>query len=228
MRYFVYTVFLTALISCKENPAIKTSTKHPIWHPFSLNKNSIIDAKFPLKLSSINLQDTTNYTEPAAYIKEKIEKIIYDNYLDFTRSDSSQTNFTVKETYLKTIKLEDSAYTIYIVLCKRRIYVNSEILFYDNKTNLFVDKPIYFNLFALYDEENGRLQPSNLKTFFKITSPEIELIKDNKGIKEYKLNGLYHNGTANAIETTILKVDNNKIDTVKFKQKWIGPGTESL
>jgi hypothetical protein len=227
MRYLFAAFLLAFLIGCKDAPAQKTSTKQKIWHPFTLNKNSIIDAKFPLKLSGINLQDTTNTIELTPYIKGKIEKIIYDNYRYATRGDSSQKYYTVKGTYIKTIRLRDSLHTTYLVIFKRMAYVNSKILFYNNKVNKLIDQPIDFNLFALYNEENGRLQPSNLKTLFKITSPEIELIKDKNGAVEYKFNGLYHNGTANAIETTILKVLKNEIDTVNFQQKWIGAGTQN-
>ncbi|HZX59999.1 MAG TPA: hypothetical protein VFE54_14790 [Mucilaginibacter sp.] len=222
MKYSLAAFLLIVLISCKDKTVHKASTKQKAWHPFSLRKNSIIDAKFPLKLGDINLQDTTNTIEPTPYITQKIEKIIYDNYLDFELGDSSQTYHTVKETYVKTIRLRESLYTMYMVLTERMNNPDGEILFYDNKANKFIDQPIDFNLFGLYNEDKGRLYPSNLKTLFKITSPEIELIKDKKGIAEYKFNRLYHNGTANAIETTILKVVNNKIDTVLFKQKWIG------
>ncbi len=97
------------------------------------------------------------------------------------------------------------------------------MLFYDNQKKEFADEMFDFNLWALYDFENGKLTPTNLKTDFEITTPEIEIVDFNKdGINDFKFVRLMHNGTFNAIHTTILTVTNNKIDTLHFDENPIG------
>ena len=39
---------------------------------------------------------------------------------------------------------------------------------------------------------------------------------------DFKSTRLYHNGTANAIETTVLKLTDTGIDTLNFTQRMIG------
>ena len=100
-------------------------------------------------------------------------------------------------------------------------YVNSKVLFYDNLKKEFASEAFDFNLFALCRFENGKFIPSNLKTAFKINAPEIELVDANHdGINDFKFTRLYHNGTANSIQKTILTVKNAQIDTLDFDEKW--------
>ncbi len=135
------------------------------------------------------------------------------------------------DAYISAIRLYDSLQTIYIVLLKHYPTgaVNSKVLFYDNLKKEFSDNDFDFNLYALYDLDKGKLIPTNLKTELNITAPEIEITDYNKdGINDYKFTRLYHNGTTNAIETTVLKVSDGKVETLDFQQKWIEYGAESL
>ncbi len=50
---------------------------------------------------------------------------------------------------------------------------------------------------------------------------------DKDGTKDYKLTRLYQNGTENALETTIIKVDKNKDDIHRFDRSW-KPETQTL
>lgn len=82
-----------------------------------------------------------------------------------------------------------------------------------------------FNIDALYDYKNGELIPSNLKKQFNITEPEIvfsTLTNWNTGAAtSFKFTRLYHNGTANALETAIIECFENKLDTLYFNRKWL-------
>jgi hypothetical protein len=101
--------------------------------------------------------------------------------------------------------------------------LNSRVLFYDNQKKEFANNVFDFNLWALYDFDNGKLKPSDLKNHSKINSPEIEVVDLNKDeINDYKFVRLWHNGTFNAIHTTILTVKNSKIDTLYFEEKPVG------
>lgn len=185
---------------------------------------SAIDSKFPLTMSTIDFTDYKKHIHLNDDINSKIEQTIKDYYFNECSGDTAETYFSIRDTYFNTIRLHDSLQIIYIVILRHVPdgLVNSKILFYNNSSKRFIGKAIDFNLHALYEFDNGNFKPTNLKEQLKITDPEIELVvKKKNGTNNYKLTRLYHNGTANAIETTILQVSGNKIDTLDFKQKWI-------
>ena len=179
-----------------------------------LNSISAIDSKFPFRLNEINIQDQNNVIQLNDGIISKIEETIRE-YANNECADSLQ----YKDIYINTIRLRDHLQTIFVVLLKHYPtgYINSKVLFYDNGEKEFADKVFDFNLWALYHFEKGKFSPTNLKTDLKITSPEIELVDYNKdGINDFKFTRLFHNGTFNAIHTTILTIKNNKLDTLYF------------
>lgn len=181
-----------------------------------------INANFPLRLDEINLEDKNNTIHLNAGIVSKIEDVVKEYASDFEFYDSSQS---YKDTYINTIRLQDSLQTIYLVLLKHYPTgeLNSRVLFYDNQKKKFAERDFEFKLYALYDYDNGRLKAGYLKNYFKINSPEIVVVDFNKDkINDYKFVRLWHNGTFNAIHTTILTVRNSTIDTLKFDEKPIG------
>lgn len=185
-----------------------------------LDKNSFIitaiDAKLPLKLDKIDFNENIVHLNDGivSTIKKTAKKYAYE----LTFYDSSQT---YRDVYLNTIQLHDSLQTIYIVLLKHypTNAVNSKVLFYDNQKKKFADKVVDFNLHALYDFDHEKLTPSNLKTDFKITSPEIEIVDFNKdGINDFKFTKLLHNGTFNALHTTVLTINNLRLETLLMEE----------
>jgi hypothetical protein len=220
MRTLTAIFLLTILFGCSDRQSKKLDVKNDDIH-----KNSIpliisaIDAKFPLRLDKISLDDKNTTVQLNDGIIAKIEEIVKEYSKDFEFYDSSQTN---KDTYLNTIRLQDSVQTIFLVLLKHYPTgeINSRVLFYDNQKKEFAENVFDFNLWVLYNFENGKLTPTKLKTDFKITTPEIEIVDFNKDeINDYKLVRLWHNGTFNAIHTTILTVRNNKVETLHFDEK---------
>lgn len=182
---------------------------------------TVIDAKFPLSLTNIDL-NVKNSANVSDKINTEIKNTIKQYYFNECSGDSLETYFSVKDTYINTIRAYDSLYTVYWVLLKHmpEEQVNSKVLFYDNTSNEFIDNVFNFNIHALYDYNNNKLNSSNLKEHFKINTPEIKTIDYNKdGKPDFEFTRLYHNGTANAIETTILKINDGIVDTVKFEQK---------
>ena len=219
MRILTMIILLTCLFSC-HNKKVKNSDVQK--NNSILNFISVIDAKFPLRLSEINLQDKTNTIQLNDGIISKIEEIIkeYANECDFY--DSTQT---YKSTYINTYRLHDSLQTIFLVLLKHfpTGYVNGKVLFYDNLDKEFADKTFDFNLWSLYHFEEGEFKSTNLKMLFNITIPEIELVDyDKDGINDFKFTRLWHNGTANAIHTTILTVRDKQLETLYFNELSIG------
>lgn len=223
MRTLLAIFTLTSLFSCTDKQTknsieqINEVSKHET--PFSI---SAINAKLPLRLDEINLEDKNNTIHLNDGIVSKIEGVIKEYASDFEFYDSSQT---YKDTYINTIRLPDSLQTIYLVLLKHYPTgeLNSRVLFYDNQKKDFINKTFDFNLWVLYNFDNGKLKATDLKTHLKINSPEIEVVDFNKDkINDYKFVRLWHNGTFNDIHTTILTVRNSKIDTLHFDEKPIG------
>jgi len=223
MRTLTVILIMTILFSCSnrqtKNAEAGSDDKYEQPNEFHI---SAIDGKLPLYLGELKLDDKHNSIQLNDGIVFKIEEVIKDYAKDFEFYDSSQT---FKDTYINTIRLHDSLLTIFVVLLKHYPTgdLNSRVLFYDNQKKEFIDNVFDFNLWVLYDFENGELKPAGLKTLFKINSPEIEVVDFNKDKNhDYKFVRLFHNGTFNAIHTTILTIKNNRIDTLFFDEKPIG------
>ena len=187
---------------------------------------SAIDVTFPLKITEVNFDSKSSIIHLNDGIIAKIEQTVKSYYAIDSVKDNSQS---YKDSYINTIRLHDSLQTIYLVLLKHfpTGVVNSKVLFYDNQKKEFADKTFDFNLHALYDFDNGKIKPTNLKSDFKITSPEIELVDFNKdGVSDYKFTRLFHNGTFNSIQTTILTIKNSTFDTLNFTEKGLGEWAE--
>ncbi len=186
---------------------------------------SAIDAKFPLQLSKIDLNNKNN--EQLNYgIYSKIERAVKDYYSDECIIDSSHN---YKDTYISTIRLKDNLQTIFLVLLKNypTEEVSSKVLFYNNQKKEFIDETLDFKIYALFDFENQQLKPTNLKTDFKIDTPEIQLIDfDKDGINDFKFTRLFHNGTFNSIQSTVLTIKNSSLDTLDFKENGLGEWAE--
>jgi len=218
MQYLTTLLLLTTLLSCTDK--IKGQATRS---SLTLPDLSVTDASFPLNLSILNLKDKKNIIHLNDDIESKIKQTIYAYYFDVCMGDSSETQFKVRDIYVGTIRLHDTFQTLFLILFNHIPggEVNSKVLFYDNQAKVFCDSLFDFNLHALYDTNNGKLKPSNLKQELKINSPEIELVDfDKDGRNEFKFTRLFHDGTANAIETAILKVANNRLDTLDFEQIW--------
>ncbi|TAL62488.1 MAG: hypothetical protein EPN85_02660 [Bacteroidetes bacterium] len=222
--FFILPLFV--LISCTHTTIDKTTQL--LDKPFKCPDIKAIKTTFPLYLSQLDY-DTAKQATVSQVAKEKIQQTILDYYFNDCGGDSSEANFSIKNIYFNTVQLSDSSATVYLIILNHAPSgsVNSKILLYDNNTKSFNDNVVDFNIHGLYDIANEKLKPTNLKEEFKINTPEMEFSNfDKDGIKKLKLTRLNHNGTVNVIETTILKISANKMDTFDFKQKWIGLGAE--
>lgn len=224
MKILLLILFLFSAFGSCDRPKVGNANDKEAIAPKPLPQIliSVIDSNFPLHLNKIVLKDNEQTIQLNDGINSKIKQTIHEYYFKECFGDSLQTYFSLKDIYIHTIRLHDSLQTLFLVLLKRPTgYVNSKVLFYDNLKKEFSPEAFNFNIFALYDFENGKLIPSNLKTAFKIKTPEIELVDaDKDGINDFKFTRLYHNGTANSIQTTILTVKNAQIDTLDFDEKW--------
>lgn len=223
MRALTVMIFLVILSGCGKKETGKTMHKDTTQAFSSL---LVKNADFPLSLTEVNVAPGKNAEPCNDMMRQKIIGVIRDFYYNDCSGDSSQTYFSVQDTYIGTIRLHDSIHSVYMVLLNYPVGgdVNSKVLFYNRPNNAFAGS-IDFNIHALYDFDHGRLETTNLKKLFKIKTPEIELVDHNHdGINDFKFTRLYHNGTANAIETAIIQVSHGQIDTLHFKKRWIRSG----
>ena len=208
------------LLGCSDKQSKKSENQETTDFSQKNSLNiSVITSEFPLRLNQIDFENKDCVIQLNDSIISKIKQTI-NNYL-INDCDSENSN-THENAYINTIYLHDSLQTIFLVLLKHvpTEKVNSKVLFYNNLSKEFSNETFDFNLHALYNFNCGKLEPANFKENFKITVPEIEIVDyDKNGINDYKFVRLYHNGTYNAIHTTILTICDNKIETLMFEEK---------
>jgi hypothetical protein len=221
----LFGIFLLIIITgCSNSQTIKNQ-KNQNNKLKTLNLPDIytIDAKFPLTISNIDFKDKRNMLTLNDGITSKIEETIKEYYFTDCLGDSSETFFTIKDIYFNTIRLYDSLQTVFLVIFNPPAQkLNCIVLFYNNTTKQFIEDKFCFNIHALYNVDKRGIKPSNLKELFKVNAPDIELVDyDKNGKNDLAFTRIYHNGTENAIETIVLEVENNKVDTLDFRRVWI-------
>ncbi|MBK9980927.1 MAG: hypothetical protein IPP15_00645 [Saprospiraceae bacterium] len=228
MKALCFTILIIFFIKCTNRYVdVSKSGVKDISQTHRIPDILAIDTKYPLSLKEINLHDSSHLVALNEGITSQIQQTIIDYYVNECAGDDSESNFKLKDTYIATIRLFDSQETIFMVLLNHipSGQLTSKVLFYDNITKAFEGKTLDFNIHALYNLENGELKPSNLKTVLNITAPEIDLVDlDKTGHHAYKFTRLYHNGTSNILETTIVSISDMKIDTLEYKNEMIKSG----
>ena len=190
---------------------------------FEMPHVEVIEAKFPIRLDLIDFEDK-NQIQQISYgkmsgVEEEIKKYYDDEY-----REGEENLYSMKDIYLNTIQINNSSNLIlyWMILKHPSGKVKSKILFFDNTKKEFLEYVHDFNIHALYNEMDRKLEPTNLKERFQIDFPEIDMIDfDGDKFADFKLTRLYHNGTANAIEEMIVEISEAKADTLKFKREWI-------
>lgn len=218
-------IFLLVIITGCSNSQSNKNQKNQNNKLKTLNLPDIyaIDAKFPLTISNLDFKDKRNMLTFNDGITSKIEETIKEYYFTDCLGDSSETFFSIKDIYFNTIRLYDSLQMVFLVIFNPPAQkLNSIVLFYNNTTKEFIEDKFCYNIHALYNIDKVGIKPSNLKELFKMNVPDIELVDyDKNGKNDLMFTRIYHNGTENAIETIVLKVDNNKVDTLDFRRDWI-------
>jgi len=213
-KLFLLIIFLS-LISCNK--------KKTLLQKESETEFTVIDSKFPLILDKIDFENKENFVQLNDEINSKISKTVTDFYnLESGVDETYKKYFGIKDCYFKTIRLHDKSQTLFFIILKSypSMELRSKVLFYDNTSKQFIGKPLDFKIYALYEFTNGKILPTNLKKEFNIETPEIKVTNKNKnGENQFEFTRLWHNGTFNAIETTILKVTETEIDTVSYNKR---------
>ena len=220
MKIFPLILFIVSFLNCP----LRNENNHLMKKPLHLPELGVIDARYPFRLMDVDLSNSNNMIQMNDGIESELRKTIYSYYFNECPGDSTESLIKVKDIYIGTIRIHETLQTLYLILLHHMPggEVNSKILFYDNTAKTFANTTFDFNLHALYDYENGKLKASNLKNGLNFNLNEIELEDiDKDGANDFKFTRLLHNGTANAIETIVLKTVNSKIDTLELKTEWI-------
>lgn len=210
-----------------DNEIIKKSSsdeeKTTIKDNFEIPHVDVITAELPINLALIDFEDTGLVQQISDGKMSGIEEEIRNYYLNDC-GGSKEHPYSMKDVYLKTIQINnESSYILYWIIFKHIAgMVNSKILFFDNTKKEFSEYVHGLNIHGLYNEEDRKIVPSNLKELFEIDFSEIEIVDfDKDEFTDFRLRKLYHNGTANAIEEMIIEVNQTNADTLKFEREWI-------
>lgn len=182
-------------------------------------------AHCPLRLDDPAVYHTKVQRLPDSALRVAISNVVKAYYLEASSGDSTETYFKLKDVYITTISLPDSMNIVYVVLLRHPAtgQVNSKILFYNHNQQRIVGTPLDFNLHALYEYDGNRLVASNLKKQLGIKEPEIDRVDyNNDGVPDYRLTRLFHNGTYNKIQQTIVNVAATQIDTLHIEEQVVG------
>lgn len=217
MKKIAFFIILISLISCNKRELLLQKK-----NDFEF---SVVTSEFPLFINKVDFESKQNLIQLNDEINSKISKTVTEFYNTESGVDEDYKKyFSLKDCYFKTIKLDEKSKTVFVIILKRypSKELTSKVLFYDKNRKQFIGNPVEFKIYALYDFDNGKIKATNLKELFKIKSPEIKLTdKDNDGENEFEFTRLWHNGTFNAIELSVLKVTENKIDTIQKSKKVI-------
>lgn len=175
----------------------------------------VIQSDFPLNIKDVDFSDSSAFCEISDQKIAEIKKCIEKFYFEDCSGDSLETYFKLKDVYIGTIELIDSKFTIYTIILRRpEGILTSKILFFNTENNRFEKVHYEFNIHAMYDYTSKGLEASNLKTMFLENIPEIKIVESDK-MNKFQFTRLYHNGTANAVETTLIEVNEDRIDTLE-------------
>jgi len=232
MKYFLLPIIATLLTLPSQPVAPKHLTPRgpddptSIWDSINMPHIEVRTASLPLELAHVNWEDTSLLKQLSDGRQAGIEDALLEFYIGYCGYDSSLRGlYPVKSAYIGSLEIQTSSrYTLYWILFREVLgRVNSSVLFFDETQKDFLPYHYGLNVFALYDERDRKLHPSNLKKVFSIDTPEITLTDvDGDAYPDFTFTRLYHNGTANAIERVTVEITDGKADTLSVEREWLG------
>lgn len=121
------------------------------------------------------------------------------------------------------MQLQNKLQTLFVVVLRHipSGQMNSKLLFYDSINKSFADTIIDFNIHAMYTlDDRGQIKPSELKKKLNLSTEIALVVVGNDGGSDYQLTELYHNGSANGIETSLFTFNENRLKKRSYKLKW--------
>ncbi len=144
--------------------------------------------------------------------------MVEDFYFNQCAGDSSETFCRLADALLYTMKLRGRASEYYLKVVQHvpQGFVTGRLINWDPREERIIAGPADVRFSGMYNVRNGGLQPSNLKKQFKITGPEL-MIMDTLGREAVIVRRLWHNGTFNSIERSVLCLDSGRVDTLSSR-----------
>jgi len=202
--FFVLIICVCILHAQNENPV-----------KLSLPEIKLFESEFPLYISKPRLTGKT--ADADSIVSGKITNEVIKYYFEFG-GDSTESNFKVNDVYIKSLVISEQGHSYYIILLKAPASpLDARILISNNITGEYILPVIDYKIHAMYDYTEGSITESNLKKELKINGPDLELTDfDKDNMLDLKLVRLYHNGTSNAVETSIMKIVNNTLINIYY------------
>lgn len=182
-------------------------------HELSRPTIRIIEASFPLHLDSV--LGTQAGRSPSPKLDRALHGVVEDFYFNQCVGDSSETWCRLADALLYTVKLRgrESEYYLMVVQHVPQGFVSGRLINWDPREERSIAGPADVRFSGMYNVRNGEMQQSNLKKQFKITGPELEIM-DTLGREAIIVRRLWHNGTFNSMERTVLSLDQGRLDTL--------------
>lgn len=178
---------------------------------------------YPLFLEEVDFNDSSQMTSSGQFMtEERIHQVISDFYFNDLGLDSAESFVKLKDLYLGTIRYHNRINEMYMVFLQTPQGILTSRLLFENVHRSENKAILEFNINTMYDFQDGKFTRSNLMDHFNIKEPIVVFTSRWKRgpATAVKLSRLWHNGTANALETTILGIDSTDVDTLSFDRKW--------
>lgn len=209
---YLFIIVAIALASCN------SKTKKDIKVEYQALGGTALYEELPLYLNNYDF----NKHEYVQVFHDGLTYRLESTIRNYYREECSiETKNPYKHGYIHTLYLQNKPYSAFLILLEHfpSRKLNAKVLFNKSQTE-YCEDIFDFNLHAMYKYSNGKLIPTNLMKEFEIKGPEIQLVDYNKdGVDDFKFTRLMHNGTFNAMQTTIISIDDNKIDTLFYEEK---------
>jgi hypothetical protein len=135
----------------------------------------------------------------------------------------------VSDSYFNTLCIKDSNLLMFLVLLQNPVTseIIGKVIFFDASQKRSAAPSFDFKCYAMYEKVDGKLVSSSLKKTLGILDPEIRSCDFNAdGKPDFHFKRLLHNGTYNALLSTIITLKDNTLDTLYFCEQPLGPWSE--
>jgi hypothetical protein len=208
MRWSIPIVLIILAVACSNE-----TEQVPASHVLSRPVIRIIEASSPLYLD--NILTTEGGSTPSWKLDLALQGVIADFYFNQCPGDSNETFCRMADALLFTVKIPGHSGDYYLMVMQHvpQGFVTGRLVSWDARKETITGGPVDIRFSGMYNVRNGVLEHSNLKKQFKITGPEL-IIKDTLGREAVVVRRLWHNGTFNSMERTVLSLDEGRVDTL--------------
>lgn len=228
---FIFSIIVLLLSACgsdrdvdgaAENDETPVSIPHKIDYPEIKLYQKFGFMSNPLYLEEVSFGDNSQYFDfNDADMKLRVKEVLTNFYFDELKGDKEETSFKLKDLYVGTIRYHNRINEMYLIILRfpdgkltcKLIFENV-----DPSTNASV---LDFPIDDMYEYQDGNFVRSELLNKLDIQEPIVVFVTRKKlgAATAVKLTRLGRNGTANALETTVLAIESTHVDTLSHERK---------